>query len=76
MGRKPKYSKEVKIKACKDYEIGILKSEMFYGKKFKSLEKLIEKIVEYIKFYNEKRFQKRLGCMAPLEYRNHASIGA
>ena len=55
---------------------GILKSEMFYGKKFKSLEELIEKIVEYIKFYNEKRFQKRLGCMAPLEYRNHASIGA
>ncbi|WP_425330883.1 IS3 family transposase, partial [Anaerosalibacter bizertensis] len=23
--------------------------------------------------YNEERFQKRLGCMAPLEYRNHAS---
>ncbi|MCR2045417.1 IS3 family transposase [Anaerosalibacter massiliensis] len=55
---------------------GILKSEMFYGKKFKSLEELIEKIVEYIKFYNEKRFQKKLGCMAPLEYRNHASISA
>ncbi|WP_408605158.1 IS3 family transposase [Alkaliphilus transvaalensis] len=29
-----------------------------------------------IKFYNEKRLQKRLGCMAPLEYRNHASICA
>lgn len=55
---------------------GILKSEMFYGKKFKSLEELIEKIVEYIKFYNEKRFQKKLGCMAPLEYRNHAFICA
>ena len=53
---------------------GILKSEMFYEKKFKSFEELIEKIVGYIKFYNEKRFQKKLGCMAPLEYRNHASI--
>jgi len=55
---------------------GILKSEMFYEKKFKSFEELIEKIVGYIKFYNEKRFQKKLGCMAPLEYRNHASISA
>lgn len=52
---------------------GILKTEMFYGKKFKKLEDLKEKIVEYIEFYNEERFQKRLGCMAPLEYRNHAS---
>ena len=52
---------------------GILKTEMFYGKKFKTLEELRTKIVEYIKFYNEERFQKRLGCMAPLEYRNHAS---
>ena len=55
---------------------GILKTEMFYGKKFKSFEELIEKIVKYIKFYNEERFQKRLGCMAPLEYRNHASLYA
>lgn len=52
---------------------GILKVEMFYGKRFKTLEELKEKIVKYIKFYNEKRFQKRLGCMAPLEYRKHAS---
>jgi transposase InsO family protein len=52
---------------------GTLKTEMFYGKKFKTLEELREKIIEYIKFYNEGRFQKRLGCMAPLEYRNHAS---
>lgn len=52
---------------------GTLKTEMFYGKKFKTLEELRAKIVEYIKFYNEKRFQKNLGCMAPLEYRNHAS---
>lgn len=52
---------------------GTLKAEMFYGKTFKSLEELKDRIVEYIKFYNEERFQKRLGCMAPLEYRNHAS---
>jgi transposase InsO family protein len=55
---------------------GTLKTEMFYDKKFKSLEELTEKIVGYIKFYNEKRFQKRLGYMAPLEYRNHVSVCA
>ncbi|QTL98828.1 DDE-type integrase/transposase/recombinase [Iocasia frigidifontis] len=32
---------------------GLLKTEMFYGKKFKSLEELTEKIVEYIEFYKE-----------------------
>ena len=52
---------------------GTLKTEMFYEKNFRTLEELRDKIVEHIKFYNEKRFQKRLGCMAPIEYRNHAS---
>lgn len=51
---------------------GILKSEMFYGKKFQSMEELIEKIGDYIKFYNEERFQARLGALAPMEYRNLA----
>lgn len=51
---------------------GTLKSEMFYGKKFKSLEELKEKIIEYITFYNEKRFQKGLKCLTPFEYRNQA----
>lgn len=53
---------------------GTLKSEMFYGKKFNSLDHLKQAVHEYIKFYNEKRFQKKLKCMAPLEYRNHACI--
>lgn len=52
---------------------GTLKSEMFYEKEFKTLEELKEKIVEYINFYNEQRFQKRLGCLTPIEYRNQAS---
>lgn len=52
---------------------GTLKSEMFYGKKFSSLEELREKIIEYINFYNERRFQKKLGCLSPIEYRNQAS---
>lgn len=55
---------------------GILKSEMFYGKKFKSLDELSERIIEYIEFYNKRRLQKKLGCMAPLEYPNHTSLCA
>lgn len=53
---------------------GTLKSEMFYGKNFTSLEELKAKITEYISFYNNQRFQKKLGCLAPLEYRNQAPI--
>lgn len=55
---------------------GILKCEMFCNEKFESFEVLEEKTVEYIQFYNERRFQKRLKCMAPLEYQNHALISA
>jgi transposase InsO family protein len=51
---------------------GTLKTEMFYGKEFSSLEELISRIKAYIEFYNEKRFQKRLKCLAPMEYRNQA----
>ncbi|KEI08433.1 hypothetical protein Z958_13115, partial [Clostridium novyi B str. NCTC 9691] len=34
---------------------GTLKTEMFYGKTFSSMEELIEKIKKYIRFYNEER---------------------
>ena len=51
---------------------GILKTEMFYGKEFNSLEELKGKIVNFIEFYNNDRLQKNLNCMAPLEYRKHA----
>ncbi len=53
---------------------GTLKSEIFYGKQFKTMDELIDKIHEYIRFYNEGRFQKRLKCLAPMEYRNQALI--
>ena len=52
---------------------GTLKVEMFYDKKFKSLDELKERIIEFIDFYNRRRFQERLRGMAPLEYRSLAS---
>ncbi len=47
---------------------GILKSEMYYLKKFTSREELVSAIENYIHFYNTRRYQKRLNCMTPCEY--------
>ena len=47
---------------------GILKSEMYYLKKFTSRESLVFAIENYIHFYNTRRYQKRLNCMTPCEY--------
>ena len=51
---------------------GILKSEMFYGIKFDSLDDLQSKIEEYIYYYNNERLQSKLKGMTPIEYRNHS----
>ena len=47
---------------------GILKSEMYYLKRFTSRESLVSSIEDYIHFYNTRRYQKRLNCMTPCEY--------
>ena len=51
---------------------GTLKSEMFYGIKFDSLDNLQSKIEEYIYYYNNERLQSKLKGMTPIEYRNHS----
>lgn len=50
---------------------GMLKSEMYYLKKFSSYEELEQAVIDYIDYYNNHRYQKRLNCMTPLEYRNY-----
>lgn len=50
---------------------GMLKSEMYYLKTFNTYEELSEAVKEYIDYYNSSRYQKRLNCMTPLEYRNY-----
>lgn len=52
---------------------GMLKSEMYYVKSFDTYEALETAVSEYIEYYNHRRYQKRLCCMAPLEYRNYLS---
>lgn len=50
---------------------GMLKSEMYYLKKFNSYEELESAVIEYIDYYNNHRYQKRLNCMTPIEYRQY-----
>ena len=51
---------------------GILKSEMYYLKKFTSREELVSAIERYLDFYNNRRYQLRLKCMTPMEFHRAA----
>ena len=53
---------------------GILKSEMYYLRKFTDREDLVHAIENYIRFYNTKRYQFKLHCMTPMEF--HAAFAA
>ncbi|MEQ2401873.1 IS3 family transposase [Peptoniphilus hominis (ex Hitch et al. 2025)] len=48
---------------------GILKQEIYYGKKFYSYEELKDTIEEYIEYYNKDRIKEKLGYLSPVEYR-------
>ena len=50
---------------------GIIKSEMYYLRKFRTYEELVEAVHDYMNFYNTRRYQKRLLCMSPLEFRQY-----
>ena len=47
---------------------GILKREMYYGKRFNSKVDLMSTIESYIKYYNTERIQRNLHLMTPVEY--------
>ena len=47
---------------------GILKREMYYGKKFESREELVKAITEYIDYYANDRPQRGLGVLTPMEF--------
>lgn len=49
---------------------GILKAEMYYLQQFKDMSLLIEAISQYIKKYNEERYQAKLKGLTPIAYRN------
>lgn len=49
---------------------GRMKTEMFYGIKFNSLNELTEGIHDYIYYYNNKRIKTKLKGLRPVEYRS------
>lgn len=50
---------------------GVLKSELYYLKKYTSILELAKEIREYIKYYNNERIRINLNGMSPVEYRAH-----
>jgi putative transposase len=55
--------------ACIESFFSHLKTEMIYRCSPKSLEELNQAVEKYITFYNQSRFQKKLGDRSPIEYR-------
>ena len=53
---------------------GILKKEMFYGRKFNSATQLINEINDYIYYYNNHRIKMKLKGLSPVEYRTQACL--
>lgn len=49
---------------------GHLKSEMYHGESFDSLEHFRQALDKYVHWYNHERIQKRLKGLAPMQYRN------
>ena len=47
---------------------GIMKREMYYGKKYKTKDELIKAIEKYIDYYANKRVQRNLCILTPQEY--------
>ena len=55
--------------ACVESFFSHLKAEVFLGKSSRDKGETSVLIEEYIRFYNTERFQKRLGQLSPVEYR-------
>lgn len=48
-----------------------LKTEMYLGETFSSVEDFRQKLEEYICYFNNERVSLRLNGMSPVEYRTH-----
>ena len=46
---------------------GILKRERYYGKRFYSKKALVDMIENFIRYYNTRRVQRKLGVLTPME---------
>ena len=50
---------------------GTLKSELFYIKKFRTIEELKTEIKHYINYYNNEKIKSNQNKMSPIKYRAH-----
>jgi transposase InsO family protein len=55
---------------------GILKRERYYGHKFTDRAQLVQMITDYIDFYNNRRLQRRLSIMSPMEFHQQFLLAA
>lgn len=55
---------------------GILKREMYYGRKFTSKGDLTTAVESYIRYYNTERIQRKLHLMTPTEFHDHFDAAA
>jgi putative transposase len=53
---------------------GTIKSELFYLKKYESIQELKKEIRQYIRYYNNDRIRLNLNGMSPVKYRAHSGI--
>lgn len=63
--------------ACEGF-FGRLKNEFFYGLSWKdiSIDEFMERLDQYIHWYNEKRIKLSLGGISPLQYRRRLGLAA
>ena len=55
---------------------GVMKREMYYTKKYQSKEELSEAIHKYMNYYANKRVQRNLNVLTPMEYHQKMMLAA
>ena len=55
---------------------GILKREMYYGRRFTTRKDLVSAVESYIAYYNTGRIQRNLNVMTPSEYHKQYYLAA
>ena len=55
---------------------GVMKREMYYTKKYQSKEELSEAIHKYMNYYTNKRVQRNLNVLTPMEYHRKMMLAA
>ena len=55
---------------------GILKRERYYGRRFTNREELVHMIRSYISYYNNRRVQRNLGILTPMEKHQQCLLAA